>query len=198
MIADMDTIADKINPLCADLGRQSWAIIQGLFPTGLLIRLRQEALTHEQADHFRFAHVKRNETQATNPRGDFTLWLDDPRCGEAAKQFLQQLDALRLTLNRQLMLGLESIEAHFAAYPMGAGYARHRDRFRDDDARVLSLVCYLNEDWPANAGGALRLYLSDETKDIAPALGTTVLFLSAEIEHEVMPATQARYSISTT
>ena len=63
-------------------------------------------------------------------RGDSTLWLDDPRCGTASKNFLAALDVLRKQLNQSLMLGLESVEAHFAIYPAGMGYGRHRDRFR--------------------------------------------------------------------
>jgi SM-20-related protein len=106
------------------------------------------------------------------------------------------LAGLRVELNRRLMLGMETIQAHYALYPSGASYVRHRDRFRNDDARVLSLVCYLNPDWPEDAGGALRLHLADGAIDIAPRMGTTVLFLSEEIEHEVLPATQPRWSIA--
>jgi SM-20-related protein len=106
------------------------------------------------------------------------------------------MDALRVALNRRLLLGMEEFEAHFACYPPGAGYARHRDRFADDDARVLSLVAYLNADWPDDAGGALRLHLPGGIRDIAPRAGTTVLFLSDEIEHEVLPATRERWSIA--
>lgn len=128
-------------------------------------------------------------------RGDRTLWLDDPRCGAAAAAYLQSLDAWRAQLNRRLFLGLQSLEAHYAAYPAGARYARHRDRFRDSDARVLSLVSYLNPDWQASDGGALRLYLEGAVVDLPPAIGTTVCFLS-ELEHEVLPATRERLSIA--
>ena len=69
-------------------------------------------------------------------------------------------------------------------------------RFRDDDARVLSSVTYLNADWGDRDGGALRLYLPRGAHDIAPRGGSLVLFLSAEIEHEVLPATRERLSIA--
>ena len=46
------------------------------------------------------------------------------------------------------------------------------------------------------AGGELRLHLADRHHDIAPNMGTSVIFLSEEIEHEVLPATQTRYSIA--
>jgi len=128
-------------------------------------------------------------------RGDRTLWLDDPRCGTAAGDFLASLDELRIALNERLFLGLSETEAHYARYAPGTGYARHRDRFRDSDARVLSLVAYLNDDWNAADGGALRLHFDDGAVDIAPLGGTAVCFRS-ELEHEVLPAMRERLSIA--
>lgn len=127
-------------------------------------------------------------------RGDATLWLDDARAGPAAATFLAALDALRVELNRRLFLGADQVEAHYAAYPAGARYARHRDRFRDDDARVISFVTYLNPDWRDEDGGALRLSLPDGDNDIVPRTGS-LCFLS-ELEHEVLPATRERWSIA--
>ena len=107
---------------------------------------------------------------------------------------------MREALNRRLLLGMIELEAHYALYPPGAAYARHRDRFRDDDARVLSTVLYLNADWREEDGGALRLYLGGDAKnphlDIYPNAGTLVLFLSAEFDHEVLPATRERLSVA--
>lgn len=127
-------------------------------------------------------------------RGDATLWLDDARTGDAAAAYLAQLDALRVALNRRLFLGVDEVEAHYALYPPGARYAKHRDRFRDDDARVVSVVTYLNPDWDDDDGGALRLSLDDGDVDIPPRAGS-VCFLS-ELEHEVLPATRDRASIA--
>jgi SM-20-related protein len=129
-------------------------------------------------------------------RGDATAWIDPSACAPATAQWWAAMDALRIALNHRLLLGMESLEAHFACYPPGAGYARHRDRFADDDARVLSLACYLNIDWPDEAGGALRLHLHDGPRDIAPRSGFVVLFLSDEVVHEVLPATRDRWSIA--
>jgi SM-20-related protein len=127
-------------------------------------------------------------------RGDATLWLDDPLAGTIAADYLARLDALRIALNRRLYLGIDETEAHYAAYPPGAYYAKHRDRFRDDDARVLSLVTYLNPDWRDEDGGVLRLSFDGGDVDIVPRTGS-VCFLS-ELEHEVLPATRERCSIA--
>ncbi|MEO8000508.1 MAG: 2OG-Fe(II) oxygenase [Arenimonas sp.] len=197
MIANMSAESSDIKAITENLSRQAWAASIDLFDSALLRQLFEEVCRHEVGNTLSRASVGNHATRTISSlRGDFTLWLDDPLCGAASKLFLEALDALRKNLNESLLLGLESVEAHYAAYPAGAAYAKHRDRFRDDDARVLSLVCYLNIDWPDNAGGALRLHLPGGHKDIAPTLGTSVIFLSEEIEHEVLPSTQMRYSIA--
>lgn len=166
-------------------------------PPPLALALREDVLRLQRDGALAPASVGRGGTRALrgDVRGDATVWLDDPRCGEAARDFLARLDALRVALNRRLFLGLDEVEAHYAAYPPGAGYARHRDRFRDDDARVLSLVTYLNPAWQPGDGGELRLHGADGTGiDIAPRAGS-VCFLS-EREHEVLPARKERFSIA--
>lgn len=127
-------------------------------------------------------------------RGDSTHWLD-AGSGTAAADYLADLETLRVSLNRQLFLGMDEVEAHFACYPIGASYQRHSDRFRDSDSRVLSLVTYLNDAWLPEHGGALRLYLPQGTVDVLPQSGTSICFLS-EIEHEVLSATRERLSIA--
>src|SRR5690606_1077631 len=123
-------------------------------------------------------------------RGDRIRWLDEGAAHSAETEALALLNDLRAACNRALMTGLAEFEGHFALYPPGARYARHRDRFRDDDARVLSCVLYLNERWRREDGGALRLYVDVGSHvDVAPAGGTLVAFLSDAFEHEVLPAT---------
>ena len=188
---------DSLQQDYSALADQSWLSTENLFDKNLLNELLGELTRHEKSGLFNTASTGRLDGKTLSSlRGDSTLWLDDSRCGVTSKIFLEALDVLRKDLNQSLLLGLESVEAHYAVYPPGAAYARHRDRFRDDDARVLSLVCYLNANWPESAGGQLRLHLADGYHDIAPNMGISVIFLSEEIEHEVLPAMQTRYSIA--
>lgn len=130
-------------------------------------------------------------------RGDVTRWFDPAMPTLAQQPFDSGMHALRAHLNRSLLLGLVESEAHFAVYPAGLGYARHLDQLRGNDARVLSAVYYLNDAWLDTDGGALRLYLADGThRDIFPQAGRLVLFLSADFEHEVLPASRTRMSIA--
>ncbi|MCU0754872.1 MAG: 2OG-Fe(II) oxygenase [Xanthomonadales bacterium] len=138
------------------------------------------------------AHAR---VEARTIRGDAIAWLD--RDQPAAAALLDRFEALRQVLNETFFLGLKRIEAHLACYPPGAGYARHLDRFRDDDARVISAVLYLNEGWDPVDGGQLRLYPQDsDPLDVQPEAGTLVLFRSADLPHEVLPATRERWSVA--
>ena len=183
--------------LAAALEAGGACLIDGLPDPGATKALRADLSRLCDAAALQAAVVGRGGTRAerSDIRGDRTLWLDDPRCAPAARAFLQALDELRVELNRRLYLGLHSVEAHYAAYPPDTGYARHRDRFRDSDARMLSLVSYLNDGWRTEDGGALRLHLDDGPVDIAPHGGISVCFLS-ELEHEVLPAARERLSIA--
>ena len=56
-------------------------------------------------------------------------------------------------------------------------------------------MLYLNDAWHDDAGGALRLYRDDGcTLDVLPRGGTAVAFEAARFDHEVLPATRARWS----
>jgi len=199
---DSEAMADA---LASALETHGGCVIDALPDAQLTMALREDLRRLQASAALSTAAIGRGNRhrQRADIRGDATLWLDDPRCGQVAAQFFTAMDALRRALNRRLFLGLAEVEAHYAAYPPGAGYARHRDRFIDDgvqrertgNTRTLSLVSYLNDDWRAHDGGALRLHLTAGAVDVAPSGGRSVCFLS-EIEHEVLPATRERLSIA--
>lgn len=129
-------------------------------------------------------------------RGDYIKWLDRRESPEAVCVYLQRLEELIQYLNRALFLSLKDFEVHMTVYPVGSFYKRHLDQFKKDDHRKLSVILYLNNQWDEQHGGQLRMYLPDQTKDILPLAGRLVIFRSDEIEHEVLPATRERLSIT--
>jgi len=133
-------------------------------------------------------------------RSDDTYWLADAPDDEAERDAVAAVHALRARLNQALFLGAQESELHFARYAPGAFYRTHRDRFRDDDARLVSLVFYLNDDWPDDAGGELILYSADDSgvavTRVQPRAGTMACFLSDRFPHEVLPATSKRFSLT--
>ena len=177
------------------LVQQGYVILDELLPAGLVDALADDCRLAHANGALLPAQVGKARQHDPELRGDATLWIEADAEIPARASLHQHLDAVRLTLNRSLMLGLDHVEAHYAVYPPGARYARHRDRFRDDDARVISFTCYLNRDWTPADGGALRLYAPDPV-DVLPLLGRCSLFRSDSIEHEVLPATRHRLSIA--
>ena len=92
---------------------------------------------------------------------------------------------------------MNDFEGHYTFYPEGGFYARHLDRFHKDNGRVVSFILYLNSSWQPEHGGYLRIYSSDNSyQDVPPKAGTLVCFLSAEVEHEVLPSFSPRYSFT--
>jgi SM-20-related protein len=129
-------------------------------------------------------------------RGDSTCWMTPPLLpGEQI--LLDELERLRLELNRGALLGLFELELHYAWYPPGAGYARHVDQPRGRTQRQVSLVLYLNEGWTPAAGGELRIFdSSGRHRDIEPVAGRLVCFLTPGREHAVLPTRRDRVSVS--
>lgn len=173
-----------------------WCVVENLLSTAELHALAAECSLLHELDALLPALVGDART-ASVLRGDSTRWFDPALPTDAQRPFDSGIEALRAHLNRSLLLGLVDSEAHFAVYPVGAGYARHIDRLRGSDARVLSAVYYLNDAWLDTDGGALRLYLADGShRDIFPQAGRLLLFLSADFEHEVLLARRQRMSIA--
>lgn len=192
---DFDLIADR-------LASDRWLVIADWLEPPLQQALLATSRQRAQTGLLSPARVGRADDlhRAPDVRGDAIQWLEASDSAGCVLSLLQRLDELRAALNERLYLGLVEIEAHFAHYPPGARYRRHLDRFRSDDARALSAVIHLGEPWLGEHGGELRLYLEDpdgETSiDLHPAPGQLVLFLSGEIEHEVLPTRRDRYSVA--
>jgi SM-20-related protein len=129
-------------------------------------------------------------------RGDRTCWLHEPLLG-AEQSLLFDFDQLRLQLNRDLFLGLFELEAHYAWYAPGTGYARHVDQPHGRSDRRVSLILYLNENWDEQAGGELQIFdVTGGDRRVAPVAGRLVCFLTAGLEHAVLPAHRDRFSVT--
>ncbi len=129
-------------------------------------------------------------------RGDYIHWVDKKNSSNPVQVYLNRLEELIQFLNRSLFLSLKDIEVHMTIYPTGSFYKRHLDQFKQDDHRKLSVIFYLNIDWKEEHGGQLRMYLPDQSLDVLPFAGRLVIFRSDQIEHEVLPATRPRLSIT--
>lgn len=201
-MATVLNLDDPCERIADDLIRQGWSVQTEFLNPEHLKALQVECLRNWQQGEFRHAGVGRGVSFEIKPevRSDRVKWLEPGVESPAEQSYLQQLEALRLVLNREMYLGLFEFEGHMAVYPPGSFYAKHLDQFRGIGLRTVSTILYLNDDWHAEDGGQLRLYTipGDETQyvDILPTGGQLVVFMSAEFLHEVLPARRERMSVT--
>jgi len=192
-------VDDPMARVCAAIAAERIAVVPDFIPAPIVASLAAVARSRDAAGEFCAAGIGRGASRLERSaiRGDRTLWLDTQVSTPAERALTLALERLRIALNEATFIGLFSFEGHYALYPPGALYRRHLDRFRDDDARLLSCVLYLNETWTAADGGALRLYSpGEEPRDVLPVGGTLVCFLADRHEHEVLPARRERLAIA--
>lgn len=148
--------------------------------------------------HFKKAGIGKNQEKRINEaiRGDYILWIDPNNAEPPLLTYLDKLKQVIAFVNQSLFLSLKDCEVHQTIYPIGSFYKRHLDQFKKDDHRKLSVICYLNKDWKEADGGQLRMCLGNESKDIFPLAGRLVCFRSDLLEHEVLPATRERLSLT--
>ncbi|GHE77583.1 2OG-Fe(II) oxygenase [Thalassotalea profundi] len=168
---------------------------------GLLLQQINE-LSDEK---FKRAGVGRANDHIINDfiRMDEICWITGN--SEAGSEWIKWAESLQKHLNRHLFLGLFSFESHYAHYAKGDFYKTHKDAFKGEGNRVLSLVVYLNQNWSPDDGGELVIYDKQSTSSsvidnskvtVTPSFGTIVTFLSEDFPHEVLPAKRDRYSIA--
>lgn len=189
-------VAEKIS---ADLVSKEFSIADSFLSEEELDLLLSEFDGLMQTGRFHEAGVGKNASGASlnsEIRRDQTCWFEEGNLLPTQQLIWARLEQLKQVLNQQLFLGLWSIEGHFALYPPGAYYRRHLDRFRNDDARTVTVVLYLNKNWRPEDGGQLRIYPTTGEQTIEPLGGRLVCFLSDRIEHEVIESQSPRRSFA--
>ncbi|MAF92372.1 MAG: 2OG-Fe(II) oxygenase [Bdellovibrionota bacterium] len=132
------------------------------------------------------------KTKDESIRSDEIRWIDEKDLSfDAVQSFLSPLVKL---VRQELFLPVKRFESHFAHYPVGSFYKRHRDRHKNSPSRLLTCVVYLSDMDEAD-GGELVLYPDNGASvKIQPKAGKLVLFKS-ELEHEVLLARKDRWSL---
>ena len=200
--------AQNLDALITLIAEQGLCVIDNFLDDETIKQLASETDHLKQAAVMKEAGVGRERTALNKEiRGDNIYWLDESNASQAQQIYFQQMERLRLSLNQHLYLGVFGLESHLAIYPIGAFYKRHLDCFASQDPskpqRKISCIVYLNQNWKAEDGGQLRLYLnsldaSNQEKyiDIQPVAGRAVVFLSNTYYHEVLAARRERKSLT--
>lgn len=189
--------------LADELSDKGYGTIDHFLSREEFLQIKEVADDHREEGNFKKAGIGTAQDFQINKqiRGDYIRWIDPQKAAAATQVYLGRMRSLLQYINRTCFLSLKDVELHYTVYPVGTTYKRHLDQFRHDDHRRLSVICYLNEDWQPQHGGQLRLYLpgedgKEETVDILPTGGKLACFRSDLIEHEVLPATRERYSLT--
>ncbi len=139
-----------------------------------------------------------NPNQNSAIRGDAIYWLDKNNNNQAEDEFFIQIENFIKYLNMSCYAGITDYEFHYTLYVKGSFYIKHIDQFKNDTSRAYSLISYLNIDWQPHDGGELLVYnnQNNNAQIIEPKHGTTVLFKSNEMPHEVLVTQKPRMSIT--
>jgi SM-20-related protein len=194
----MDSLSAKLDKIVDGLADEGYAVIDHFLSEADVNAILNLDDFKNALLQFKKAGIGKSEERQINEsiRGDFIQWIDPVKATPAIQAYLDKVRALISHVNQTLFLSLKDFEIHMTVYPIGSFYKRHLDQFKKDDHRRLSVICYLNKDWNEAQGGQLRIYLNDKVKDILPTAGRLVCFRSDLLEHEVLPATRERLSLT--
>ncbi len=193
---------NQFDPIIDGILAEGYGVADNFLSPDEVQRLAKRLRDRREQGQFRAAGIGNQATTVEKQiRGDEILWLDEADAVPEEMAFLNRIGEFVQYINRTCYLGLRDYEFHYALYPAGAFYKRHLDQFRTDSRRRLSVICYLNTDWQEPDGGQLALYLPSEngpeqTVTLAPLGGRLVCFESGKLEHEVLPATRERLSVT--
>jgi len=184
--------------IAEQLRNRGYCVIDDALSPAMAASLARYATELNQHNDLRRAGIGRGDDQilAEAIRKDSIHWLS--RDNDAAAEWLDTMERMRVVLNQQLLLGLFSYESHIAHYSHGDFYRKHLDAFKGESNRILSTVYYLNDEWSVDNGGELIIYdeNDNEAERVLPVFNRLVVFLSEEFPHEVRPSWSDRFSIA--
>jgi SM-20-related protein len=150
-----------------------------------------------QQKQFKQAGIGNKSILQTNTsiRSDNIFWLEkDDK--ELNAVFFEKIDQLVTSINRHFYLGINDYEFHLAHYSPGAFYKKHRDAFKSDDARKISVILYLNTNWKKEHGGELKIYPENGKEITVEPIAGRLLVFESRLEHEVLESKADRFSIT--
>lgn len=173
---------------------QSCDFLSSELSDGLVLNL----VGHKMKNDMKSAGIGQNEDfhKDLTYRKDKIHWLETTTSNSSERLFFKLIDSWISYLNQTCYAGIIKSEFHYALYEQGSFYKKHLDQFSKNDSRVFSMIMYLNANWQEGDGGELVIYKENEIVKIAPSLGRMVFFDSGKYEHEVLPTSVSRMSIT--
>lgn len=185
-----------------EMATREFTVVDDFLPRDLYEHVLTQFNQYKQQDLLEPAGIGSLTTYQINEnvRSDEIVWLDRNECSEQIANYFRFIqEELIPKLNRNLFLSIKDFEFMLAYYPPGGFYKKHLDQFKDRNNRLLSMVIYMNDDWQKGDGGELEIFTNDEPSQsviVEPIGNRLVLFNSATIWHQVLPANKGRKSIT--
>lgn len=185
-----------------DLATQEFTVVDDFLPADLYQHVLDQFNQYKEQDQLEPAGIGSLTTYQINEniRTDEIVWLDRNNCSEQISQYLHFInEELIPHLNRNLFLSIKDFEFMLAYYPPGGFYKKHLDQFKERNNRLLSMVIYMNDGWQKGDGGELEIFHNDgsiHTTIVEPLGNRLVIFNSATVWHQVLPAHKGRKSIT--
>lgn len=189
---------DLYEKITTDIIEQGYSVTQDFMDQNTLFGLLRKIELIEKQNLFAPAAIGKSNSKVINSeiRKDKIYWIESNH-GIYERTYLEKVKALYEYLNFHCFTGISGSEFLLAKYETGSFYKKHVDSFHQGNARKLSIITYLNQEWAPTNGGALVLYpIGKDPVEIIPEFGKTIIFKSSEMLHEVMTTLQPRYSIT--
>jgi SM-20-related protein len=192
------TMQEQFALISDGLAQKGFCVCPHFLPQNFLDLIRDDFDSFHNQNLFMRAGVGRGGGHQIQDsvRRDEIFWLGQDFATPTQQSIEACFNELRSSLNQNLFLSLKDFECHYALYPAGGFYQKHRDSFAHQNSRLVSVVLYLNKNWQPTDGGQLRIYTPTSFIDVEPKYGTLVCFLSREIEHEVLSSKSNRFSLA--
>ena len=188
----------SIARICAVVGDGGVAVEHQFLHTAAILALAVEAHRRDVDGEFREAAVGRGTAQRKrrDVRGDRILWLDGSALTPPETRLFDALETCAWPSTNRCSSACMRSKVTMRSIRRRRSIARHLDRFRDDDARVLSCVLYLNGDWTTATAGCSAFIPPTAHATCCRIGGTLVCFLSDGVEHEVLPSRRERLAVT--
>jgi SM-20-related protein len=189
---------DQYDLIADGLAEAGYAVVDNFLSPDEVDNILSSGVFQDHIAPFKRAGIGKQQDLQINEavRGDYIKWIDKNSTPQSILIYINRLDDLAKYLNQSLYLSIKDTEIHMTIYPAGTFYKRHLDQFKKDDHRKLSVICYLNHSWKEDEGGQLKMYSASGPVEVLPKGGRLVCFRSDQLEHEVLPATRDRLSLT--
>jgi len=190
--------AKRLAFILEQLDHNNYCIIDNVFPCELSLSLYQRLNDLYNKGTFKEATIGKDRILDKSVRSDKIYWWNLFDLQYCEKKYIKYLKFFQKIFNRRFYIGTNRIEVFYSIYEQGTFYTKHYDNFKNSNKRKITFITYLNKEWKkySTTNGELVIYEGDKEIFVEPLFNRTVIFFSEFVLHEVLPATQTRFAIT--